>query len=124
LDGQAPGPVAVPVQFQLFDAKLIRNADLICQGDRNIGELVTSDGQVAMRVRNAFVWGFKEGVAPISVRGRYGVIDDRGNLQVEPRFEYISDFEDGSARARDLDHIEYWINCKGERLVDETGTTK
>jgi hypothetical protein len=116
LDGQPPGPVAVPVQFQVFDESLIRNADLTCQGDRNFGELVTSSGQVAMRVRNAFVWGFKERVAPISMRDRYGIIDTRGNLLVEPRFEFISDFEDGIARARDLDHIDCWINCKGERL--------
>lgn len=118
LDGQPPAPVDIPVQFQVFDESLIRNVDLIWRGDRNVGELVTSGGQVAMRVRNAFVWRFKEGIAPIKVRDRYGVIDDRGNLLVEPRFEFISDFENGRATARDLDKNEYWINSRGERLSE------
>ncbi len=38
LDGQPPGPVAVPVQLQQFDENLVRNVDLICRGDRNITE--------------------------------------------------------------------------------------
>jgi hypothetical protein len=61
---------------------------------------------------------FSEGLSPISVSGRWGVIGRSGNMVVSPQFEYIDSFSNGLAFASSA-HQSGYIDKTG-RFVIET----
>lgn len=65
---------------------------------------------------------FYEGLAAVMVEGKYGYINKRGDLVIQPEYDNVSAFSEGLALVRrDLSEGKYlWsvINKNGERLFD------
>jgi WG containing repeat len=59
---------------------------------------------------------FSEGLAAVSIRGRIGYIDERGQIVIEPRFDLAGDFVHGLAEILVGDKTGV-INRKGEIVV-------
>jgi WG containing repeat len=59
---------------------------------------------------------FSEGLAAVSVAGRFGYIDERGEIAIEPRFDRAGPFRQGLAEVIVVDKAGV-INRKGEFVV-------
>ncbi len=59
---------------------------------------------------------FSEGLAAVSISGRFGYVDERGNVVIEPRFDLGGDFIHGLAEVV-IDKKAGVINNKGEIIV-------
>jgi hypothetical protein len=59
---------------------------------------------------------FSEGVAAVSIGGRFGYIDERGEIVIEPRFDLAGEFAHGLAEILIGDKTGV-INRKGEIVV-------
>lgn len=60
--------------------------------------------------------GFSEGLARVDIDGKYGYIDNKGKIVIEPRFEDAQvAFKDGIARVKEL------VNIKGTEFAERYG---
>ncbi|MEH2070403.1 MAG: WG repeat-containing protein [Nostoc sp.] len=44
-----------------------------------------------------FIGGFKEGLTPVEVKGKWGFINTKGEIAIEPKFDDVRGFSDGLA---------------------------
>ncbi|MDF5711983.1 MAG: WG repeat-containing protein [Nostoc sp. S4] len=47
-----------------------------------------------------FIGGFKEGLTPVEVKGKWGFINTKGEIAIEPKFDGVRGFSDGLAFVR------------------------
>ncbi len=61
---------------------------------------------------------FASGAAAVCEGELYGFIDTEGSWIAEPQFSQVFDFSDGLALVIDENNNEYYINIKGEKVLD------
>lgn len=86
--------------------------------DRKVGYL-NRFGELAVPFRYELPSGdFSEGRAAVRLENRYGYIDERGAMVIDPRFETAGQFSSGLARVIEAGRTRYsYINKLGETVV-------
>jgi hypothetical protein len=57
---------------------------------------INKSGEIKLNIQNAEMAGiFKEGLAPVFIKGKWGFIDKNGQVVIKPQFEGVSYFKDG-----------------------------
>lgn len=61
---------------------------------------------------------FSNGIACANKRGRWGVIDTNNNVVIDFQYLNIQDFSEGKALVQDFDHKRFYIDQKGEKVIE------
>ena len=58
---------------------------------------VDESGKMVIPAQFRWVYGFREGVAPVQLNGKFGYIDPTGKFVIPPRYEHAYEFSEGLA---------------------------
>jgi len=63
------------------------------------------------------MWHFYEGLSNFKINGKWGFVDKKGNIVIEPKFEYASQFTNGLAYA-EINEKSGFINKNGTFVIE------
>lgn len=107
------------VEFKYFVGTTVASENLIKinTGSRNGVGFIKYDGTVVVEPKYEGAYNFYEGLAGAKLNGKWGFIDEKGNVVVDFKYDYIDSFtEDGLARVEIDDNVGD-INTKGEVVI-------
>ena len=88
-------------------------------GDKETWTYIKPDGSRPFEKKYAWAWAFSEGLARVQVddriAGKFGYIDVKGVMVIQPNFDEASDFRNGRATVR-LGGKSQTIDKKGSPL--------
>ena len=79
--------------------------------------LIDASGNIINKFSDSFIYSLTEGLAAVETNSKWGYIDKNGDIIIDFKFDYASDFKNGEAQASvkvGTDIYYYIINKKGE----------
>jgi hypothetical protein len=99
------------------------NEDISCVVVENgYPSYINKKGEVLFTVNNAeYCRNFHEGLAAVCIKDKWGFIDKKGKINIQPQFEEVSDFKNGysviSQKCKE-EVLKGFINGKGEVKIN------
>jgi hypothetical protein len=84
--------------------------------DKSKWGFVDTKGKVTFFPNVNYVSGFREGLAFFKKGNLTGYMDKNFNVVIKPKFKSAGNFNEGRARATDIDGSEYYIDKNGRKL--------
>ena len=115
------GTLVIAPQFEQADRFAEGLARVVL--DSSVSEFpgyIDRSGKMVLRTENAeYLGNFSEGLAAISVNGKFGYIDHHGNTVIEPQFDVATGYKSGLARVamRDGDNYRWGFIDKAGKVV-------
>ncbi len=97
-----------------------------CRSDRPFYAFIDRSGLVKIRLNpSQTARSFSEGLAAVSVNGKWGFIDSGGQFAIPPQFGWVGDFSEGRALVTSAPADQYWnkntlfgyINTSGQFVI-------
>ena len=83
-------------------------------------ECINTKGKVVFRIEaDQFMRDYKEGLAAFKKDGKWGFIDRKGNIVIEPQYLYVPSFSEGLVGVGSFVFDSFYINKKNEDVFGE-----
>ncbi len=94
------GKVVVPIAYARVDPAH-EGFVKVFDKDKKVAVFSVTGKEIAPMGKYNEVWGFREGLSAVRIGGKFGFINENGDLAIQPTFAFGGYFSDGMARLTD-----------------------